>query len=60
MINFKYYSKGFLSIKGIDSPALALGASFVAIGALLKNLVYPTIFSAIILALLSNILGWKK
>ena len=25
-----------------------------------KNLVYPTIFSAIILALLSNILGWKK
>ncbi len=28
----------FLSIKGIDSPALALGASFVAIGALLKNL----------------------
>ena len=38
MINFKYYSKGFLSIKGIDSPALALGASFVAIGALLKNL----------------------
>ena len=38
MINFKYYSKGFLSIKGIDSPALALGVSFVAIGALLKNL----------------------
>jgi len=38
MINFKYYSKGFLSIEGIDSPALALGASFVAIGALLKNL----------------------
>ena len=38
MINFKYYFKGFLSIKGIDSPALALGASFVAIGALLKNL----------------------
>ena len=25
-----------------------------------KNLVYPTVFSAIILALLSNILGWKK
>ena len=38
MINFKYYSKGFLSIKEIDSPALALGVSFVAIGALLKNL----------------------
>ena len=38
MINFKYYSKGFLSIKEIDSPALALGVSLVAIGALLKNL----------------------
>ena len=25
-----------------------------------KNLVYPTVFSAIILALLSNILGWKN
>ena len=25
-----------------------------------KNLVYPTVFSAIILALLSNILRWKK
>jgi len=48
MINFKYYSKGFLSIKGIDSPALALGASFVAIGALLKNLgftIQESIFS---------------
>ena len=38
MINFKYYSKGFLSIKGINSAALALGVSCVAIGALLKNL----------------------
>ena len=38
MINQKYFLRGFVSIKGFDSPALALGASFIAIGALLKNL----------------------
>ena len=38
MINTKYFFKGFISIKGADSPALALGCSFVAIGAMLKNL----------------------
>ena len=38
MINSKYFFKGFKSIKGINSPALALGASFIAIGALLKNI----------------------
>ena len=38
MINSKYFFKGFKSIKGLDSPALALGASFIAIGALLKNI----------------------
>ena len=38
MINSKYFFQGFKSIKGIDSPALALGASFIAIGALLKNI----------------------
>ena len=38
MINLKYFFKGFQSIKGTDSPALALGASFLAIGALLKNI----------------------
>ena len=38
MINSKYFFEGFKSIKGIDSPALALGASFIAIGALLKNI----------------------
>ena len=38
MINSKYFIKGFKSIKGIGSPAIALGASFIAIGALLKNL----------------------
>ena len=38
MIDTKYFLKGFKSIKGVGSPAIALGASFVAIGALLKNL----------------------
>ena len=48
MINPKYFSKGFFSVKGLDSPAVALGASFIAIGALLKNLgftVQESIFS---------------
>ena len=48
MINSKYFSKGFFSVKGLDSPAVALGASFIAIGALLKNLgftVQESIFS---------------
>ena len=48
MINLKYYFKGLFSIKGINSPALALGASFIAIGALLKNLgftIQESIFS---------------
>ena len=38
MINFKYFAKGFISVRGIDSPALALGASLIAIGAIYKNL----------------------
>lgn len=37
MINLKYFFKGLFSIKGANSPALALAASFIAIGALLKN-----------------------
>ena len=48
MINIKYFSKGFKSVKGLDSPAFALGASFIAIGALLKNLgfsIQESIFS---------------
>ena len=48
MINSKYFFKGFKSIKGAGSPAIALGASFIAIGALLKNLgfsVQESIFS---------------
>ena len=48
MIDIKYFLKGFKSIKGVGSPAIALGASFVAIGALLKNLgftIQESIFS---------------
>ena len=48
MINIKYFVKGFLSIKGVGSPAIALGASFIAIGALLKNVgftIQESIFS---------------
>ena len=48
MIDIKYFLKGFKSIRGVGSPAIALGASFVAIGALLKNLgftIQESIFS---------------
>jgi len=38
MVNSKYFFKGFKLIKSLDSPALALGASCIAIGALLKNI----------------------
>ena len=38
MIDLKYFLKGFSSISGVRSPAVALGASFIAIGALLKNI----------------------
>tara|TARA_Y100001970_G_scaffold179413_1_gene218329 strand:+ start:443 stop:1147 length:705 start_codon:yes stop_codon:yes gene_type:complete len=38
MIKSKYFFKGILAAKKFDSPAIALGASFIAIGALLKNL----------------------
>ena len=48
MIDIKFFVKGFTSIRGVGSPAIALGASFVAIGALLKNLgfsIQESIFS---------------
>ncbi len=48
MINPKYFIKGFLAIRGVGSPAIALGASFLAIGALLKNVgftIQESIFS---------------
>ena len=38
MINSKYFFQGLKSLKSLDSPAIALGASFIAIGALLKNI----------------------
>ena len=48
MLNIKYFLKGFISIKGADSPAIALFASFVAIGALFKTIglnIQESIFS---------------
>ena len=48
MINPKYFLKGVLCSRKFDSPAIALGASFIAIGALLKNLgftIQESIFS---------------
>ena len=48
MINSSIFLKGLLSVRKFDSPAIALGASFVAIGALLKNLgftIQESIFS---------------
>jgi len=38
MIDLNYFFKGFKSIKGVGSPAIALCASFIVYGALLKNL----------------------
>ena len=38
MINSKYFFQGLKSVKDLDSPAFALGASFIAIGALLKDI----------------------
>ena len=38
MINSKYYFQGLKSLKNFDSPAIALGASFIAVGALLKDI----------------------
>ena len=51
MINKKFFLKGFKSILAPDSPALALGCCFVAIGALLKNLgfnIQESIFSTML------------
>ena len=48
MIDPIFFFKGFKSIKGVGSPAIALGASFIAIGSLLKNLgfsIQESIFS---------------
>ena len=48
MIYKKFFFKGFRSILSHDSPAIALGCCFIAIGALLKNLgfsIQESIFS---------------
>ena len=52
MINSRIFLKGLLSVKRFDSPAIALGASFIAIGALLKNLgftIQESIFSTFLI-----------
>ncbi len=38
MRNSGYFLKGLYSVRSVDSPAIALGCSFLAIGALLKNI----------------------
>ena len=51
MINKKIFFKGYKSILAHDSPAIALGCCFIAIGALLKNLgfnIQESIFSTVL------------
>ena len=51
MINKKFFFKGYKSILAHDSPAIALGCCFIAIGALLKNLgfnIQESIFSTML------------
>ena len=38
MVNVKFFLKGFYAVKGFNSPVIALGASFIAVGALFKNI----------------------
>ena len=48
MVNVKYFIKGFFCIKSANSPAIALFASFIAIGALFKSIglnIQESIFS---------------
>ena len=48
MINRKFFFKGFKSVQTSDSPAIALGCCFIAIGVILKNLgfnIQESIFS---------------
>ena len=51
MVNSKYFFQGFICVKRLDSPAIALGCCFVAIGALLKNIgfnIQESIFSTLL------------
>ena len=48
MLNIKYFLKGFFCIKTANSPAIALFASFIAVGALFKSIglnVQESVFS---------------
>ena len=52
MIDTKIFLKGLFSIKSFDSPGIALAASFIAIGALLKNIgftIEESIFSSFLI-----------
>ena len=51
MINRQFFFKGYKSILAPDSPAIAMGCCFIAIGALLKNLgfnIQESIFSTML------------
>jgi len=51
MINKEFFLKGYKSILKYDSPAIALGCCFIAIGALLKNLgfnIQESVFSTML------------
>ena len=51
MINKEFFLKGYKSILKHDSPAIALGCCFIAIGALLKNLgfnIQESVFSTML------------
>ena len=51
MIDKQFFFKGYKSILAYDSPAIALGCCFIAIGALLKNLgfnIQESIFSTML------------
>ena len=52
MINKELFFKGYKSILRADSPAIALGCCFIAIGALLKNIgfnIQESVFSTMII-----------
>ena len=52
MINKEFFFKGYKSILKADSPAIALGCCFIAIGALLKNIgfnIQESIFSTMLI-----------
>ncbi len=52
MVNSRIFFKGLFSVKSFNSPGIALGASFIAIGALLKNIgftIEESIFSSFLI-----------